>query len=234
MRAFQPSRVGASAPRSPSVALGVDHVRAVAFSESVAPGSWPQLSASSLLTVGHAEDEEPLPLVRRARFLRRKQSRRNSVPQSLKFSSDVGEPQSEVASDVLKEHDAGLRFRNDASDVGPKVARIVRSTAQAGVAERLARVAANDAIHDSTPRAAIEGSEVRPHRERTHARFFHAARHDFEAVGVPLNATDDASRSAKSELNPEVESADAGAEGEDIEGGRIHTALGYLAALSQS
>jgi hypothetical protein len=90
--------------------------------------------------------------------------------------------------------------------------RIVCSTTLAGEAERLARVAANDAIHDATPRLAVEGSQVRPDRRRSHGFVFHARCQDRGGECFAFNVADDASRSAKGKLNSEVESADAGTE----------------------
>jgi hypothetical protein len=103
------------------------------------------------------------------------------------------------------------------------VPRISRSTTAPGHAERLARVAASDDIHSATPRSAVEGSQVTPDRRRSHGFFFHASRQDRGGEGFPLDVTDDASRSAENKLNPEVESADAGTETEDVDTVTIHT-----------
>jgi hypothetical protein len=69
-----------------------------------------------------------------------------------------------MASDVLKEQEAGQSLANNSSDVRPKVSRIMFSTALAGETEGLTRVSANEDIHDSTPRAAVEGPKVGPDR----------------------------------------------------------------------
>jgi hypothetical protein len=90
--------------------------------------------------------------------------------------------------------------------------RIVCSTTLAGEAERLARVSANDAIHDATPRSAVEGSNVRPDRRRSQDRIFHARRQDRGGECFAFNVADDASRSAKGKLNSDVEASDAGTE----------------------
>lgn len=95
------------------------HISAVLFSASVAPGCWPQLAASSTRIVGHAEDEQPLPFVRRADFRRRKQSRRNSVAAGGKVGANSIEAEREVSGDVLEKDDAGHDFAKDASDAGP-------------------------------------------------------------------------------------------------------------------
>ena len=116
--------------------------------------------------------------MRRANFCRREKSSRNSVAQSLKLVPNNVEPERQVPSDVLEETQCGFNLRNDSSDLGPKVPRIVRSTTLAGETERLARVSASDAIHDSTPRATVKGSQVAPDRRRSHGFVFHARRQD--------------------------------------------------------
>jgi len=57
--------------------------------------------------------------VRRADFLRRKQSCRNSEAEGSQIGPNSIEAESEVSGDILEEHDAGLNLRNDSSDRGP-------------------------------------------------------------------------------------------------------------------
>ena len=63
-----------------------------------------------------------------------------------------------MSTDVLEEAPLGLGHANESCDGGPEVAGVVLSESLPGVAEWLARVAANDDIHDSTPCCRIEGS----------------------------------------------------------------------------
>jgi hypothetical protein len=63
-----------------------------------------------------------------------------------------------VVADVLEEAPLGADFSNDAGDFGPQVTFVPVATSLSGDGERLARVAASDAIHDPTPRLAVEGS----------------------------------------------------------------------------
>jgi hypothetical protein len=63
-----------------------------------------------------------------------------------------------VVGDVLEENESWLYLADDAGDVGPEVPRVVRAESLAGHGEGLAGVAANEAIHDATPRSAVEGS----------------------------------------------------------------------------
>lgn len=210
-----------SPPRQRKLSVaGVCQDRLAPVSESVAPGWFPQLSASSLRAVG--QDEQPLAPVRSADFLRRNESRRNAVAQAVKLADDLTCSQPQMAGDVLKEDMLGLTLSNDAGDVRPQVARVCSAKPLAGDGEGLARVARSEPIHDSTPRAAVEGSQIAPHRERSHEALRHRVRQDRHGEGFPLNAADDAS-AWKNELDGSVKAAASGAEGQDVEGTINHT-----------
>jgi hypothetical protein len=126
-----------------------------------------------------------------------------------------------VVGDVLQKDNWRGALADDAGDVGPEVAGIVGPASLAGHAEWLAGVAANEAIHDATPRAAVEGSEIAPQRARIQAALFHARAKEAGDVGFSLNATDDASARTR-QSDGEIESAVAGAEGEDTPGTYNH------------
>lgn len=81
---------------------------------------------------------------------------------------------------------------------------------------RLARDAANDAIHDSTPRSAVEGSDIAPHRRVSHESFLHRCDQMGDREGFPLHQQD-ASSCRACELNTEVEASAAGTETDEIE-----------------
>lgn len=121
-----------------------------------------------------------------------------------------GEPVLDVADDVLEEPDASAGVDENAQDVGPEVARVGGSEPLAGLAEGLAGVARNDAIHDSTPSASVEGCEVRPDRRAIQGRFFHPRHEDGRSEGFPL----DVANALQPVSEPEVEPTDPGAEGE--------------------
>lgn len=99
---------------------------------------------------------------------------------------------------------------------------ILLAKSLSGVAERLARVAASDEIHDATPRSAVEGSQVAPDRSRSHGFLRHASRQYRGSKRFAFNVADDASRSACGKLNSEVEAAVAGADGQHVAGRCIH------------
>jgi len=99
------------------------------------------------------------------------------------------------------------------------VPRIIRSTALTGEAERLARVAANDAIHEAAPRSAVKGSHIRPHRRVSQGARVHRFDQACNAECLPLHIADAAS-ARDCHLESEVEPTTAGAEGEgcDVSG----------------
>jgi hypothetical protein len=169
--------------------------------------------------VGHVvpladgEDEQPLALVGRADFRRREEACRKAVAHADQSSGDFGEAEAEMMGDVLEEHEGRLDLADDPRNVRPEVARIVRAPALARDGERLTRVARSDDVHRAAPRAAVEGGNVVPDRRRIQGRVFHPRHEDGRGVGVPLDMTHSAISGA-CKVQPEVESAGAGAERE--------------------
>ena len=163
------------------------------------------------LAVG--EDEEPLASMRRTDFRCREEARRKAVPHADQSSGDFGEAEAEMMRDVLEEHEGRLAFADDAGDMGPEVARVVRTPPLARDGERLARIARSDDVHRAAPRAAVECGNVVPDRCRIQGRVFHPRHEDSRGVGVPLDVTHSAI-SGECEVQPEIEPAGAGAERE--------------------
>jgi hypothetical protein len=159
------------------------------------------------------EDEEPLALVRRADFRRREEACRKFVAHADQSAGDFGEAEAEMMGDILKEDEGRLDFTDDAGDMRPEVARVVRAPALARDGERLARIARSDDVHRVAPRAAVEGGNVVPDRCRIQGRVFHPRHEDGRGIGVPLDVTHSAI-SGEREVQPEVEPAGAGAERE--------------------
>jgi len=81
---------------------------------------------------------------------------------------------------------------------------------------RLARDAANDAIHEAAPWPAVEGSHITPDRRRSQETRFHRCDQMADREGFPLHHKDAASV-RKGELDGKVEPAASGAEGNEIE-----------------
>jgi len=163
------------------------------------------------LAVG--EDEEPLAPMGRADFRRREEARRKPVAHADQSSGDFGKAEAEMMGDVLEEHEGRLDLADDADDMRPEVARVVRAPAFARDGERLARIARSDDVHRAAPRAAVEGGNVVPDRRPIQDRVFHPRHEDGRGVGVPLDVTH-STISWEREVQPEIEPAGAGAERE--------------------
>ena len=166
-----------------------------------------------LVPLADGEDEQPFALVGRADFRRREEACRKAVAHADQSSGDFGEAEAEMMGDVLEEHEGRLALADDAGDMRPEVARVVRAPALARDAERLARIARSDDVHRAAPRAAVEGGNVVPDRRLIQGRVFHPRHEDGRGVGVPLDVTHSAISGA-CEVQPEVEPAGARAERE--------------------
>jgi hypothetical protein len=122
-----------------------------------------------------------------------------------------------MAGDVFKEAPPGLDLFDDPRNVGPEMPWIRSSLATARHREGLAGIPAHNEIHDSTPRLAVEGLEIRPKRRIIQGFVFHARSQDFGGVGFVLNVSDCDSAWDR-QLDAEVESPNTGAEGENPDG----------------
>lgn len=91
--------------------------------------------------------------------------------------------------DILEEDEGRLDLTDDAGDMRPEVARVVRAPALARDGERLARIARCDDIHRAAPRVAIEGGNVVPDRCLIQGRVFHPRHENGRGEGVPLDVT---------------------------------------------
>lgn len=86
---------------------------------------------------------------------------------------------------------------------------------------RLARDAANEAIHKAAPWPAVEGSHITPDSCRSQETLFNRCNQVRDGEGFPLHHNDAASR-WESEFKSKVEPASSGAEGDEVDG------LGWL------
>src|SRR5262249_55008158 len=113
---------------------------------------------------------------------------------------------------IFQEDVAGSYIANDAGDIGPQPPFVFESSALAGMTERLAREASRDEIHEATPRSAIEGLKVLPHRRAIQGRVFHPRHDNGRRKAVPLNVTNGSvTLVPQGESEPEFKSSDAGA-----------------------
>lgn len=157
------------------------------------------------------EDEEPLTLVGRADFRRREEARRKSVAHADHSAGDFGEPEAEMMADVLKEDEGWLDLVDDARDMRPEMARVVRAPAVARDGEWLARITRSDDVHRAAPRAAVETGNLVPDRRAIQGRIFHPRHEDGCGVGFPFDIAH-STISGTGDGEPEVEPASAGAE----------------------
>jgi len=87
---------------------------------------------------------------------------------------------------------------------------IIGSTSSADNAKRLARVSGSNNIHFATPRAAVEGSKVRPDRRDIQGFVFHARSKDRRCIGFPLDITNGSVSVAKNDSESDLDSANPG------------------------
>jgi hypothetical protein len=114
--------------------------------------------------VGQDEDAEPL--VRRADFCRREQTRRRRVTHSPKLSQDDIEAEGDVTGDVFEEHPFRLTLRDDAGDVWPEVPGVICTAAFSGRAEGLAGISGEDDVEGTVEDPRIEAAQIIPDRGR--------------------------------------------------------------------
>jgi hypothetical protein len=163
--------------------------------------------------------------MRRADFLRAKDSFLNLVVKSAKLSAHLFVADAQMVLDVFEEHNRRPAFPDDARNMRPEVPRVFRPALFPGATERLTRVASNDDIHDSAPRAAIEGLKIAPNSRLMEASVFHTRCQLFNGSCFVFHETDRAS-TGNSQADSEIEASDAGAQAENVDLGRtIHTGL---------
>jgi hypothetical protein len=159
------------------------------------------------------KDEEPFALVGRTDFRCREEACRKAVAHADQSAGDFGEAEAEMMGDIFEEHERRLDLADDAGDMGPEVARIIRTPALARDGERLARIARSDDIHRAAPRAAVEGSNVVPDNSLIQGRVFHPRHESGCGEGFPFDMAH-STISGDGDGKTEVEPARARAEGE--------------------
>jgi hypothetical protein len=138
-------------------------------------------------------------------------------PQGGQVAEYASEPLSKETWDVLQEDDRRSHLANDPDDVRPDPSLVGRAPAAAGERPRLARESRNHAIHDATPRAAVERDNVVPDRSRTKSFVRHPRHEHGRREGFPFDETHHAG-SGLGEHDAEVEPGTAGADGKNVDG----------------
>ena len=108
------------------------------------------------------QDEDPLPLVRRADFCRAEQARRRRVAQSPKVSQHGLKAEGDMTGDVFEEDPLGSAFPDNPGDLWPQVAGIVGPAALSGRAERLAGISGEDRVECAAEWTGIEAAQIFP------------------------------------------------------------------------
>lgn len=197
-----------------ALALGVGHNR----SSSV---RFPPLDRvpEQARGVGHVvpladgEDEQPLALVGRTDFRRRKEACRKAVAHADQSAGDFGEAEAEMMGDIFEKDEGWHALADDPGDMRPEVARILGAEPFACDGERLARIARSNDVHRTAPREAVEGCNVVPDRRAIQGRVFHPRHESGCGEGFPFDMAH-STISGDGDGKPEVESACAGAQRE--------------------
>lgn len=200
------------------VALGVGHsrTRSHASPASVFPCPLPWLGAFVVVRFSFAEargvdqEEHPCPLVRGANVTCANDGPDATIASGFEVLADAGNNTS-CSGDVLPEEERGLALDGDPDmfEEEPRAAAI-QPGALPGEAEILARCAASDEIHESTPRASVEGAYVVPDRSRRQPRFFHPGHETGRSKGFPLDVHHRLHSAGGKEA--EIEPSDSGAD----------------------
>ena len=165
------------------------------------------------VVLADGEYEQALPFVRRTDFRRRKEACRKAVAHADQSAGDFGEAEAEMMGDILEEDEGRLDLSDDAGDMRPEVAWVVRAPAFARDGERLARISRSNDVHRAAPRTAIEGSNVVPDRRAIQGRVFHPRHESGRGVGFPFDMAH-SSISGDGDGKPKVDAACAGTKGE--------------------
>lgn len=124
-----------------------------------------------------------------------------------------------VPRDVLAEDTERPALRHHAHELVDEEAVVVFAEPTPGDAVRLAGISGSDEMNAAAPRAAIEGSKVRPDRRRMKPPALHRRDQRGSGSGFPLHVSDRA-MSGFDKVDADVESADACADGDAVPGGR--------------
>lgn len=115
--------------------------------------------------------------------------------------------------DVFAEDPLDVGLPGDPGDFGPEVPGVRPASPASGRGEGLAWISGSEAMNAPTPRAAIEGSQVTPHRSVSQGLVRHPRHESGRGVSFSLDITN-SSIAGLSDVQPEFEAADAGAEGQ--------------------
>ncbi len=119
----------------------------------------------------------------------------------------------EEPGDVLHEEEPGSHVLDQLPERGPEPSDVGGAGALAGDAGALAGDAGTDEIHAAAPRAAVEGLEIVPYRNRIHGASLHLMDDSGNREGLPLDKTHKA-QSRDSKPDSQLEAEEPAADGE--------------------
>lgn len=158
---------------------------------------------SDVTAVG--QNEEPLSLVRGTHVRSSKADRRSPVAVRFEGGEDVWKSAS-CAPNVLPVDERGFALVGDAEPLEEEsAAAAVEPGLLSGDGEVLAGAAESDAIHRTTPRAAIERDNVVPDRSRCQRLLFHPGHEAGRCKGFPLDVHHSPSSAPGCKVDSEVE-----------------------------
>jgi hypothetical protein len=169
----------------------------------------PQLSESSLRGVG--QDESPVASMRGANIGRSNSSPFRIEPERGKFS-EYGSScwKSENWRDVFNKNPSGLNFANDSHVLEEESTGVsIKPSLSSGNGQVGAWETANDSVHATIKRSAVEGSYIRPDSSVWNTPVFSTRRQDSGRREFPLHAHERAS-SSNSDIDGDVKYSCAG------------------------
>ena len=123
----------------------------------------------------------------------------------------------QAARHLLNKDNCGIALSNDAEEVGDEVAGVVSSAPLAGDGEGLAGRAAEDEVDPASPGGAVEGAEVGPDRGTIQPSVLSSPKEHVLTERVDFAVGERLVAFAEREVDPEVERADTGREGEAMD-----------------
>ena len=136
-------------------------------------------------------DPHPFTLVSCSSVRSGKHSPDSIIPQSGQVSENDAKPPKSESCRVFHDDVARSNLANDSGHFTPESAMLaVESLTSSDHANVLAREAARDDIHQSTPRFAVEGSDIIPDREVRQASVVLAGEQHAAGVVVEFDGTD--------------------------------------------
>jgi hypothetical protein len=165
--------------------------------------------------VGQDEDAEPL--VRRANFCRREQTRRRRVAHAPKLSQDGFKAEGDVTGDVFEEDPFGGTLPDDAGDFRPEVTGVISAATLSGRAEGLAGIPGEYNFEGTAKWVGIEAAQIIP--DRRCGEIPGALGGEDDGAGVPLPLDERAGVEAGfGEHDTQIQASAACAEGQSVPG----------------